>query len=78
MRFYDPRAAANMYLDPGNQNLKAPFNTDAAQIQHEAGKLWIFPSYLQHEVFPYYGTDPRIVVAFNCWLSSDQDQKLYG
>lgn len=77
VRFYDPRLAADMYSDPGNQNLKPPFRAGGMQIQHEAGKLWMFPSYLQHEVFPYFGKEPRVIVAFNCWLSSNQDRKFY-
>jgi uncharacterized protein (TIGR02466 family) len=77
VRFYDPRQAADMYSDPGNQNLKPPFALGGMQIQHEAGKLWMFPSYLLHEVFPYFGKEPRVIVAFNCWLSSDRDRKFY-
>lgn len=77
VRFYDPRANAGYYLDPGNQNLQAPYALGGMEIEHAPGKLWLFPSYLMHEVFPYFGERPRIVVAFNCWISSDQDRKLY-
>jgi len=77
VRFYDPRTNADYYLDPGNQNLQTPFRLGAMEVHHEVGKLWLFPSYLLHEVFPYFGEAPRIIVAFNCWISSDQDRKYY-
>jgi hypothetical protein len=28
----------------------------------------LFPSWLQHEVMPFYGSDERITIAFNCWF----------
>lgn len=77
VRFYDPRANADFYSDPGNQNLQPPFRHGGNQVQHEAGKMWLFPSYLLHEVFPYFGERPRVIVAFNCWLSSDEDRPYY-
>ncbi len=75
VRIYDPRANANMYMDPGCENLKNPYNFGSMEIQHEVGKLWIFPSYLMHEIFPYYGDKPRVVVAFNSWLSAQGASK---
>ncbi len=30
------------------------------------GDLLVFPSYVQHEVTPYFGEQPRITVAANC------------
>jgi len=68
VRFHDPRGQADMYSDAGNQRLKIPANHGVLQIRHEPGKLLIFPSYLLHEIFPYAGQRPRIVVAFNCWI----------
>ena len=68
VRIYDPRGNASYYLDAGNSRLKMPANHGSYQVTHEAGKLVLFPSYLFHEVFPYQGTKPRIVVAFNCWI----------
>lgn len=69
VRFHDPRAGANYYMDAGNSRLKLAFRHGGYQITHEAGKLLIFPSYVLHEVFPYMGERPRIVVAFNCWIN---------
>jgi uncharacterized protein (TIGR02466 family) len=77
VRFYDPKVNADYYLDPGNASLQAPFSLGGMEVSHEAGKLWMFPSYLMHEVFPYFGAEPRIVVAFNCWISSDQERRFY-
>ncbi|HEX5313999.1 MAG TPA: putative 2OG-Fe(II) oxygenase [Gammaproteobacteria bacterium] len=28
----------------------------------------LFPSYMRHEVSPFWGRDERITVAFNAWL----------
>lgn len=77
VRIYDPRGNANMYMDPGCENLQNPYNFGSMEIQHEAGKLWIFPSYLMHEIFPYHGDKPRVVVAFNCWLTNTEKTGSY-
>ncbi len=77
VRFYDPRGNADYYSDPGNQNLVQPYRHGGSQVRHEAGKLVIFPSYLVHEVFPYFGEDPRVIVAFNCWIDSEQGKAFY-
>jgi hypothetical protein len=29
----------------------------------------MFPSHLNHEIFPYLGERPRIVIAFNCSIN---------
>ena len=77
VRFYDPRGNADYYSDPGNQNLVQPYRHGGSQVRHETGKLVIFPSYLVHEVFPYFGEDPRVIVAFNCWIDSEQGKAFY-
>jgi len=69
VRFHDPRANANYYLDAGNSRLKLPAHLGVYQVRHEPGKLLIFPSYVNHEIFPYVGERPRIIVAFNCWIN---------
>ncbi len=68
VRFHDPRGCADYYLDAGNRRLKMPSTLGAYQVRHEAGKMVVFPSYLYHEIFPYRGERPRIVVALNCWI----------
>ena len=75
VRFYDPKGNANYYQDPGNAQLSGPFSMGGSQITHEPGKLWIFPSYMLHEVFPYQGKKPRVIVAFNAWLSAADGRK---
>ena len=68
VRFRNPYQNAGMYADAGIARVVDPYGTGGVQIQHECGKLVIFPSSLEHEVFPYQGERPRIVVAFNCWI----------
>ncbi|CAN5213387.1 hypothetical protein BH24PSE2_BH24PSE2_02460 [soil metagenome] len=68
VRFHDPRGFADQYMDAGNERLKLPLRHGGYQVNHEMGRLLVFPSYLPHEVFAYEGERPRIVVAFNCWV----------
>lgn len=67
VRFHDPRAIADGYRDPGNENLKIPYRLGSWQLNHKPGQMIVFPSYLVHEIFPYEGQRPRIVVALNAW-----------
>jgi len=69
LRFFDPRQGANAYLDPANDKLHAPFALRSLEIRLAAGDLVVFPSYLFHEVTPFYGADTRITVAANCWFT---------
>ena len=70
VKFYDPRGpAAHMHFDPGNLQLDPRFSTNPIYLEHQAGQLVIFPSWLTHEVMPYLGSRERIVVAFNSWLA---------
>jgi uncharacterized protein (TIGR02466 family) len=68
LRFLDTRTTAGMYLDPGNSHLASPFGFGDLAYNLLAGQLLLFPSYLMHEVAPYYGKRERITVAFNAWL----------
>lgn len=69
VRFHDPRACSWFYSEAGNIRLRMPFHHGAFDVVHQAGRLLIFPSYLNHEIFPYQGTRPRIVIAFNCSIT---------
>jgi uncharacterized protein (TIGR02466 family) len=60
-RIHDPRANISMFHDMG----MIPFSTGVVDIEPQEGKLLIFPSWLGHEVLPYFGDEPRITVAFN-------------
>ena len=69
LRFLDVRQGANAYLDPANASLQRPFALAPLEFKLEAGQLVIFPSYVFHEVAPFYGSDTRITVASNCWFT---------
>ncbi len=68
VRFLDPRPGAEMYMDAGNEQLRDQYRQGGFGFHHRPGQLVLFPSYLYHEVFPYWGTRPRVVVAFNAWI----------
>ena len=68
LRFLEARSTASMYLDPGNAQMRAPFGFGDIAFELKAGQLLLFPSYLLHEVAPYYGERERITVAFNAWV----------
>jgi uncharacterized protein (TIGR02466 family) len=69
LRFFDPRAGANAYMDAANESLKPPYRVHGAEFRLTEGQIFVFPSYLFHEVTPFYGRDTRITVATNCWFS---------
>ncbi len=69
LRFFDPRQGASAYVDPANESLHAPFALRSLDMRLAAGDLVVFPSYLFHEVTPFYGADTRITVATNCWFA---------
>lgn len=69
LRFLDVRQGANAYLDPANVTLQRGYALAPVELQLEAGQLVIFPSYVFHEVTPFYGGDTRITVATNCWFA---------
>ena len=69
LRLIDPRHGAGAYLDAANRKLRPGFALHARDVRLEAGQLIVFPSYLFHEVAPFYGRDTRITVASNCWFT---------
>jgi Putative 2OG-Fe(II) oxygenase len=68
LRLLDTRPGANAYLDAANRRLRAPFALEAREIRLDEGQVVVFPSYVFHEVTPFYGRDVRITVATNCWF----------
>ena len=68
LRFVDVRQGASAYLDPANASLRAAYALGSMEVRLEAGQMVIFPSYVFHEVAPFYGRDARITVATNCWF----------
>lgn len=73
LRFLEARTTAGMYLDAGNAHWREPFGLGEIAFKLRAGQLLMFPSYLMHEVAPYYGERPRITVAFNAWVRHEAD-----
>ena len=70
LRLFDTRTGADAFLDLANQRLRQPFVVGDIELQLQPGQLVVFPSYLFHEVTPYYGSDTRITVASNCWFTA--------
>lgn len=68
LRFHNPHHYSNYFLDAGNLRLRAPYHHGTWSVRFRAGQLVLFPSWLQHEVLPFYGRDERITIAFNCWF----------
>ena len=58
------------FVDMANQRLRQPFLVGDLDLQLQPGQLVVCPSYLFHEVTPYYGSDTRITVASNCWFTA--------
>lgn len=68
LRFLDYKSHSTMYIDAANNRLPEPFNLGNRVFNLSAGDFIIFPSYLLHEVSPYWGETERITVAMNCWF----------
>jgi uncharacterized protein (TIGR02466 family) len=69
LRFHNPHHYSNYFLDAGNMALQAPYHHGTWNTRFQAGQLVLFPSWLQHEVMPFYGNDERITIAFNTWFN---------
>lgn len=69
LRFHNPHFWSSTFLDPGNIRWRAPFHHGFWNIRFQPGQLLLFPSWIPHEVMPFYGRDERITIAFNCWFA---------
>jgi Putative 2OG-Fe(II) oxygenase len=69
LRFLDTRPGADAHTDPANRALRPAFAVRPREVRLEEGELIVFPSYVFHEVSPFYGRDTRITVATNCWFT---------
>jgi uncharacterized protein (TIGR02466 family) len=69
LRFHNPHHYSNYFLDAGNMALQVPYHHGTWNTRFQAGQLVLFPSWLQHEVMPFYGNDERITIAFNTWFN---------
>ncbi|KAB8188550.1 hypothetical protein FKV24_009950 [Lysobacter maris] len=68
LRFHSPHHYSSYFTDAGNSRLRPPYHHGTWSIRFKAGQLVLFPSWVQHEVLPFYGRDERITIAFNCWF----------
>ena len=59
LEFIDPRPGADMVVTPGS-----PFGRRFV-VRPVAGRMVVFPSWLQHLVNPYEGEGYRIAISFN-------------
>lgn len=73
LRFLDMRTSANSYIDMGNAYLGSPYCIADLAFNLQPGQLLLFPSYLVHEVSPYFGRRERITVAFNAWVKDHRE-----
>jgi len=69
LRLFAPRSGAGAYRDCANERLRGAFGPGPLDLRLEEGQVIVFPSYLFHEVTPFYGEDRRITVASNCWFA---------
>jgi len=69
LRFLDTRSGADAFLDIANRRLRPAFVLGPREVLLEEGQLIVFPSFVFHEVGPFYGHDTRITVATNCWFT---------
>lgn len=69
LRLFDPRPGVNAYRDPANERLQDMFGLRSIELRLVEGQIVVFPSYLFHDVAPYYGSGTRITVATNCWFA---------
>lgn len=59
LEFHDPRPAAGMMTPPGYE-----FGNKFT-VEPQEGMLVIFPSWLVHNVHPFWGIEARVSIAFN-------------
>jgi uncharacterized protein (TIGR02466 family) len=69
LRFLDTRQGANSFADPATLPLHRAYALRPLEIRLAPGQIVVFPSYVFHEVTPYYGQGTRITVATNCWFA---------
>jgi uncharacterized protein (TIGR02466 family) len=69
LRFLDTRQGASAYTDPVTAPQHRAYAFGSLEIRLAAGQMVVFPSYVFHEVAPFYGRDTRITVATNCWFA---------
>lgn len=68
LHFISPQISTTSFIDKSCSNLSGQFCRGNKVIHLQDGQLVLFPSWLLHEVKPYFGNTERITVAFNCWF----------
>jgi uncharacterized protein (TIGR02466 family) len=68
LHFSNPLQLANMFVDPANVRIRPPYGMSGKSFRLRPGQLVLFPSWVNHEVFPFSGNGERITIAFNCWF----------
>ena len=72
LHFSNPLQVANMFIDPANSHLRPPYAMSGRSYRLVPGQLVLFPSWVNHEVLPFFGEGERITVAFNAWFHLDE------
>jgi hypothetical protein len=64
----------------GKQNgMSSPWDSDWRQsVEPVEGKLFFFPSYVRHEVRPYFGTHERISIAMDVFVKKQEALMYFG
>lgn len=68
LNFISPHISTTSFIDKACSNLGGQFSRGNKLVHLQEGQLVLFPSWLLHEVKPYFGESERITVAFNCWF----------
>lgn len=68
LNFISPHISTTSFIDKSCSNLGGQFSRGNKLVHLQDGQLVLFPSWLLHEVKPYFGDSDRITVAFNCWF----------
>lgn len=69
LSFVNPMIAGAMHVDAGVSRMPLPHGYQIASLRLEPGQLVIFPSWVLHDVKPFFGDGERITIAFNCWFT---------
>lgn len=75
LHFANPLHLANMFIDAANRKLRPPYSMAGKSFKLKAGQLVLFPSWVNHEVLPFYGRGERITVAFNTWFNLPAEEE---
>ncbi|WP_417445799.1 TIGR02466 family protein [Kangiella sp.] len=68
LNFISPHISTTSFIDKSCSNLRGQFSRGNKLVHLQEGQLVLFPSWLLHEVKPYFGESDRITVAFNSWF----------